>query len=240
MSNAAATAAPAVKRGRNRRYRFEELNKAAKEAAREWFRKVYEWDSYDSDMLTEQFEQDLESQYGMSGMKVWWSLGSCQGDGVAFEGEPNIEEMAAACAEGRGWHAAACQQLQKLIDAAKVMAFLNNCHEPEWTVKIQYAGRSYGYGNMSINVYCENYWGERDLDQRILDSLASQAAEAVHDICSDACEVLETQGYPPNRPAQRPSRCLHRQHRAAMSLPDLAYTTHTICPRSECVPPTNP
>ena len=71
MSAAAATAAPAVNKRQKRGYRFEELSKAAKEVAREWFRKVYEWDQSDSDMLTEQFQQDLESQYGMSGMKVW-------------------------------------------------------------------------------------------------------------------------------------------------------------------------
>ena len=175
---------------------YRELSPAAQSQAREFWRKEG-WGSGDVDVqdLTEQFQRELSDTYGMERMNVSWSLGYCQGDGVSFEGEPNIEEMAAACAEGQGWHAAACQQLQRLIDAAKVMAFLNNCHEPEWTVRIQYAGRSYGYGNMSINVYCENYWGERNLDQRILDSLAIKAAEAVHDICSDACEVLETQGY---------------------------------------------
>ena len=196
MPTVVAAAASAVRKRQKRAYRFEELSEAAKETAREWFREAHEWDSSDSDMLTEQFQQDLESQYGMSGMKVWWSLGSCQGDGVAFEGEPDIESMAAACAEGQGWHAAACQQLRKLIDAAKVTAFLAGRQEdPEWRVVIGHEGRYYGWHSMNVNVYCQSAWGDIEVCQNTLDEIAALAAEAVCEICSEVCEVLETQGY---------------------------------------------
>ena len=76
-----------------------------------------------------------------------------------------------------------------------MLAFLNVCEEPEWRARIEYAGRCYGYHQMTINVTCENAWGDIDLDQRVLDGLAIEAVEVICDICSDACEVLETQGY---------------------------------------------
>jgi hypothetical protein len=195
MPIAIAAPAPAPRR-RKRGFCFAELNPEAQETARQWFREVCEWDSTDSDRLTEQFQQDLESEYGMGGMTVWWSLSSCQGDGVAFKGEPNIEEMATACADGKGWHAAACQQLRRLIDAAKVTAFLAGCQDdPEWRVVIAHEGRYYGWQSMNVNVYCESAWGDIEACQSTLDDLAGLAAEAVCEICSDACEVLETQGY---------------------------------------------
>ena len=48
---------------------------------------------------------------------------------------------------------------------------------------------------MNVNVYCQSAWGDIEVCQNTLDELAALAAEAVGEICSEACEVLETQGY---------------------------------------------
>ena len=79
------------------------LSPAAQSRAREFWRKQG-WGSGDVDahVLTEQFQRDLAETYGMEGMNVYWSLGYCQGDGVSFEGEPDIHAMVAAF-EKQGW-----------------------------------------------------------------------------------------------------------------------------------------
>ena len=64
-------------------YTFAELSQEAKDkVCNNW-----EWDDNDSSMLTELFEEDLNNHYMFKGAKVYWSLSSCQGDGVSFTGE---------------------------------------------------------------------------------------------------------------------------------------------------------
>ena len=166
-------------------YLYDKLSAEAKERAKEWFRENHAWDEHDSHNLSEWFAQELELEYGMEGMQVWWSLSSCQGDGVSFEGEPSIESMAAHDAE-----------LHKCIDAARVLLFLAGREwDPEWRIKITHTGRCYGWGNMSVEVYCETSWGQLNDLQDTLDGLAQQAAERVCEICSAACKRLERDGY---------------------------------------------
>lgn len=65
----------------DRTYTWEELDERAKDKIR--------YQESLSDELVEEvkdlFQMDL-SQFGMEDIKAWWSLGHCQGDGVAFEG----------------------------------------------------------------------------------------------------------------------------------------------------------
>ena len=91
---------------------------------------------------------------------------------MAFEGEPDIRQMAAACDKGKGWHATACQQLRRIIDAAQVTAFMAGCREdPEWRVVIRHEGRYYGWPSMTVNVYCQSAWGDIEVCQKTLDEL---------------------------------------------------------------------
>lgn len=88
-------------------YTFEELSPEAKQKAIEWYRNCLYEDSSYSDMLVEDFEQVLSEipgfelerknmgrwKFDKDGKKVpvaspciYFSLGHCQGDGVAFDG----------------------------------------------------------------------------------------------------------------------------------------------------------
>lgn len=68
---------------------FSKLSDEAKEKAREWWRDCESSDpSYD---LNELFKNDLEDHYGISGCKIWYSLNCCQGDGVCFDGTPDLD-----------------------------------------------------------------------------------------------------------------------------------------------------
>lgn len=67
-------------------YQYDELTVEAKENARKWFAEsLNEEFSYETDCITEMFQNELE-ELGYNGMEVNWSLSYCQGDGVAFYG----------------------------------------------------------------------------------------------------------------------------------------------------------
>lgn len=71
-------------------YNFEELDEKAKEKARDWFKKDG-LEEYQIEDITESFQYKLE-QLGLPTEDVRWRLSCCQGDGVAFYGEVDIEE----------------------------------------------------------------------------------------------------------------------------------------------------
>lgn len=75
-------------------FKFSELEGAARDKALEWGRTVCH-DEYDGEMLTEMFEEQLiEKGYIFDDPQICWSLGCCQGDGVAFYGRLDLEKLA--------------------------------------------------------------------------------------------------------------------------------------------------
>ena len=74
-------------------YQLEELSKEAKERAIEWYRDIIDRDfSFESEMITEDFQYELQKLYYPSD-NVEWSLSYCQGDGVAFYGHINKDDL---------------------------------------------------------------------------------------------------------------------------------------------------
>lgn len=78
---------------RKRGLPFSKLSAEAKEKAREWWRDCERYDG--SDDLSEMFKNDLEDHYGISGCEVYFALGHCQGDGVSFQGTPDLDRWRA-------------------------------------------------------------------------------------------------------------------------------------------------
>ena len=79
-------------------FKFSELEGAARNRALEWGRKVSH-ENYSSEFLTEIFEEQLKDRgYEFDepkiGFRTYWSLSSCQGDGVAFYGRLDLDELA--------------------------------------------------------------------------------------------------------------------------------------------------
>ena len=75
-------------------FKFSELEGAARDRALEWGRKVSHED-YPSEFLTEMFEEQLKDRgYTFHELKIYWSLGCCQGDGMAFYGPIDLDELA--------------------------------------------------------------------------------------------------------------------------------------------------
>jgi hypothetical protein len=68
---------------------FKRLSKAAKERAIE---KTRDWIREDDIQLQDTFDGIL-SEAGFPNMTIYWSLGYCQGDGVAFKGSIDMDEL---------------------------------------------------------------------------------------------------------------------------------------------------
>ena len=73
-----------------------ELSEEARARARDcWREKGWTWDQCDSDQLTEFFKHELEEEWGIDEAEVSWSLSYCQGDGVSFTANLNLDKVAA-------------------------------------------------------------------------------------------------------------------------------------------------
>lgn len=69
-------------------YQYNELSEEAKEKARQWY-----LDGQESFMFTETVNEDLYNLFGKTNLKVQYSLGYCQGDGLNIYGDIAAENI---------------------------------------------------------------------------------------------------------------------------------------------------
>ena len=82
-----------TKKRPNRLRFFDELNEKAQEyAVSEEQNRSERFDWNDAEFLTEDFKTQL-TEFGFEETEVYWSLGYCQGDGVAFYGRVHAESL---------------------------------------------------------------------------------------------------------------------------------------------------
>ncbi len=72
-------------------FNITELDEKAQEKAVDYLREM-DYFGVESSHLTDQFKERLE-EYGLPTETVEWSLGHCQGDGVAFYGDIDVEKL---------------------------------------------------------------------------------------------------------------------------------------------------
>ena len=71
---------------------FARLSAQAKARALDWGRECIAGD-FDADQLTEDLQGYVKEKHGLSADKCFWSLGHCQGDGVAFYGAIDLDPL---------------------------------------------------------------------------------------------------------------------------------------------------
>ncbi len=76
-------------------YTYDELSPKAKEAALSHYHEMLSAGGDYTDNISEMFKQDL-AEVGLTSLadKCYWSLGYCQGDGVAFYGSIDNDDLA--------------------------------------------------------------------------------------------------------------------------------------------------
>lgn len=102
------------------------------------------WDQHDSDFLSETF-QEILSERGFSEPDVCWSLGYCQGDGVAFKGTIDAADFFK-------WVFSGEKQAKRFVGEAKKFIFMQDavgiivkhedryCHWNSMDVEVEFTG----------------------------------------------------------------------------------------------------
>lgn len=170
----------APKRPKGLRF-FDELSDEAKEFAVENERNSgRRFDDDDALFLTEDFQQQLNEK-GFEAVKVLWSLGYCQGDGVAFYGRVYVDDLKTKDSRAK-----------KLIERLETAG-------DEISIEITGANGWYHHRNsMTVEIDFENETDGEDLSARLKiarpvwrEDFESYLSERVKEISSE----LEKSGY---------------------------------------------
>ncbi len=160
---------------------FSELARQAQEfAVSEEQSRADRFDWHDAEFLTEDFKTQL-AEYGFEGTEVFWSLGYCQGDGVAFYGRVDAENLK-----------------EKDLDAKRLIAALEAASD-ELCIEITGRNSHYHHWNsMTVEIEFENEREDVDLPVRLKiarpalrENLEEYLAEKVKKIS----RALEKSGY---------------------------------------------
>lgn len=160
---------------------FSELNQTAQEFAVEKERESGgRFTEDDAAFLTEDFQNQLDEK-GFSSVKVFWSLGYCQGDGVAFYGRVYTDDLKA--------HDSVAKTLIERLEKADV----------EISIEITGANNWYHHRNsMTLEIDFEPETDEEDLPSRLKialpvwrEELEGYLSEKIKEISSE----LEKSGY---------------------------------------------
>ncbi len=160
---------------------FDELSQQAKEFAVENERNSgRRFDDDDAAFLTEDFQNQL-AEKGFEVVKVFWSLGYCQGDGVAFYGRVYTDDLKA-----------------KDLNSRKLIERLEKAGD-EISIEITGANGWYHHRNsMTVEIDFENELEEDDLPARLkiaLPALREEFEEYLSEKVKEISDELEKSGY---------------------------------------------
>lgn len=160
---------------------FSELGQKAQELAVAGERedpKRFDWD--DAEFLTEDFKTQL-AEYGFSETEVYWSLGYCQGDGVAFYGRVYPESLK-----------------QKDRPAAQMIAALEAAGDALYIEIIGANGHYHHSNSMTVEIEFENEIDDEDLPARLKiarPALRENFEEYLNERVKEISRELENSGY---------------------------------------------
>ena len=160
---------------------FNELIEESKESAIENERSSgRKFDEDDAAFLTEDFQNQL-AEKGFEAVKVFWSLGYCQGDGVAFYGRVYADDI-------KGKDSEAKKLIERLEKAGD-----------EISIEITGVNNWYHHRNsMSVEIDFENKNEEEDLPARLKIALPALREEFENYLSEKVIEIsteLEKSGY---------------------------------------------
>jgi hypothetical protein len=138
----------------------------------------FDWD--DAEFLTEDFKTQL-AEYGFEETEVYWSLGYCQGDGVAFYGRVHSENLK-----------------EKDRSAKRLIGALEAAGDSLYIEITGASGHYHHWNSMTVEIEFENETDDEDLPARLKiarpalrENLEEYLAEKVKEISRE----LERSGY---------------------------------------------
>lgn len=157
-------------------YSIDELEGKAREKALDWAR----YAGFNNDMIIEDtrelFRQRLE-ELGYPTDQIEWSLGHCQGDGMAFYGHVDVD---------------------KWLTAHKRRTYYRKLRDPktgDLDVEIEISRNSFGYHYAHFNTMSVNYEYRPYSRERAIETLAKELCEEIDDDVRAVSKGLEREGY---------------------------------------------
>lgn len=160
---------------------FSELTRQAQEFAVSQERDCpdrFDWD--DAEFLTEDFKTQL-AEYGFSDVEVYWSLGHCQGDGVAFYGRVHPESLK-----------------EKDRRAARMIVALEAAGDSLYIEITGERNHYHHWNSMTLEIEFENETDEEDLPARLKiarPALRENFEEYLAEKVKEISRELERSGY---------------------------------------------
>ncbi|MCP4897842.1 MAG: hypothetical protein GY906_12790 [bacterium] len=165
-------------------YLYDELSDKAKEAARQWWIEGCESrDQLDPEWFTESCREALAQDFGLvchDEFKLCWSLSSCQGDGVAFDGVVDFDELLKH-------NAALAERMARAFDNLPV--------EFDVYLKLDNSGRYCHWNSMQVEVQVECEWAMDSWSAEDFNDIEHDIREAVKELIANASRKFEREGY---------------------------------------------
>lgn len=143
--------------------------------------------------ITELLKESIQEDHHLRGIeKVYWSLGCCQGDGVAFEGQLDLDELRKHQPE-----------LDGMIRDCEALAALLGCDYDLEVVccEVSHSGRYCHQNSMNLEIEwnagsgCQGLWEECEGDYSPLDRWLSQVNDWLEGYIEDVSRALAKMGY---------------------------------------------
>ena len=131
-------------------------------------------ENLDSDWITEDLKQEAE-HYGLTDVEINWSLGHCQGDGVAFNGHPDVDNLA---------------KKSKNKDLIKVLRALK-ARDVTYSLTIENRGHYSHWNSMNSDFQIDHSHGITDREEKV----ANWIENCLEEIIKDISRALEKYGY---------------------------------------------
>lgn len=162
-------------------FTFDELSDKAKEVARKWYK---ECGYGDPEHIQEMFEQDLENFFFFPMENVYFCLGYCQGDGVAFTGTIDFDALMKWKGGEPGLlkNRAYIRQLIRKLSRSNV--YLSG--------KVTHFGHYYHWNSMDVKVEGENQTGPLTEKQ---ETWIGELTNCLQDLVKELSKKLEKIGY---------------------------------------------
>jgi hypothetical protein len=139
-------------------------------------------DEYPTEWVSESLIEELGEKYGFKGMEVYWSLGYCQGDGVAFIGTVPISDLAEKD-----------EFIKQQLDGMEAIFLLRGeSYETDIWVEITNSGPYSHWNSMDLTVeYNDFLCHDADLFVATLNRIREHLKEKIKEIS----RALEAMGY---------------------------------------------
>jgi hypothetical protein len=163
---------------RKRGLPFKRLSKAAKEKAIEWMRDCIREDNIE---LQDTFD-DVLTEAGFPGMDIMWSLGYCQGDGVAFKGTLDMDELA--------------KHDEYIVEQLARGVLLGiNPDDWEWSGKITCDSHYCHWNSMDVELEWALMWEEETEHAKSLTEICRAIRDHIAERCKELSREMEKLGY---------------------------------------------